>query len=184
MAEYIVKDTELTSIANAIRAKSGGNSQLEFPNGFVSEIGSIGGNLRWELIGEKTFELEEYTAEVNETTNTEINIRNTDYAYILTIVTCDSIITTNNEWGMTIALGGRYTSNNNYANGISYGQKGSSTLSKSAMTTNSWGQTSGYGVKISTNTGSIVMERKAHSTGCPKIRGGTYKVSVYGLAGI
>lgn len=41
MAEYIVKDTELTSIANAIRAKSGGSGQLEFPNGFVSEINGI-----------------------------------------------------------------------------------------------------------------------------------------------
>lgn len=41
MAEYIVKDTELTSIANAIRTKSGGNGQLEFPNGFVNEIESI-----------------------------------------------------------------------------------------------------------------------------------------------
>ncbi len=34
-------DSDLTSIANAIRAKSGGSSQLAFPAGFVSEIGSI-----------------------------------------------------------------------------------------------------------------------------------------------
>lgn len=34
-------DSDLASVANAIRAKSGGNSQLEFPNGFVSEIGNI-----------------------------------------------------------------------------------------------------------------------------------------------
>ena len=34
-------DSDLTSVANAIRAKSGGSSQLAFPAGFVSEIGNI-----------------------------------------------------------------------------------------------------------------------------------------------
>lgn len=43
MADYKVTDTELTSIANAIRAKTGKSSQMEFPTEFVSEIGSISG---------------------------------------------------------------------------------------------------------------------------------------------
>lgn len=34
-------DADLTSVANAIRTKSGGSSQLAFPTGFVSEIGAI-----------------------------------------------------------------------------------------------------------------------------------------------
>lgn len=34
-------DSDLTSVANAIRAKSGGSGQLAFPSGFVSEIGNI-----------------------------------------------------------------------------------------------------------------------------------------------
>ncbi len=34
-------DTDLTSVADAIRAKSGGSSQLAFPAGFVSEIQAI-----------------------------------------------------------------------------------------------------------------------------------------------
>ena len=34
-------DSNLTSVANAIRAKSGGSGTLAFPNGFVSEIQSI-----------------------------------------------------------------------------------------------------------------------------------------------
>lgn len=34
-------NTDLTSIANAIRAKTGGSGQLAFPSGFVSEIGNI-----------------------------------------------------------------------------------------------------------------------------------------------
>lgn len=34
-------DTNLTSVANAIRAKSGGSGTLAFPAGFVCEIGNI-----------------------------------------------------------------------------------------------------------------------------------------------
>ena len=34
-------DTNLTSVANAIRTKSGGSSSLAFPSGFISEIGNI-----------------------------------------------------------------------------------------------------------------------------------------------
>ena len=43
MSNYIVKDTELTSVANAIRTKGGTNASLTFPNGFVSAIGNISG---------------------------------------------------------------------------------------------------------------------------------------------
>lgn len=43
MADYIVKDTELTSVANAIRTAGGTNSLLNFPNGFVSAVGNISG---------------------------------------------------------------------------------------------------------------------------------------------
>ena len=41
MADYIVTDTELTSIADAIRAKGGTSAELEFPSEFVSAIGDI-----------------------------------------------------------------------------------------------------------------------------------------------
>lgn len=42
-------DSDLTSVANAIRAKSGGSGQLAFPAGFVSEIQAIpsGGDGSW-----------------------------------------------------------------------------------------------------------------------------------------
>ena len=43
MADYIVKDTELTSVANAIRTVGGTNSLLSFPNGFVSAVNNISG---------------------------------------------------------------------------------------------------------------------------------------------
>lgn len=44
MSDYKVTDTELTSIADAIRAKTGKSAQMEFPTEFVSEIGSIFGS--------------------------------------------------------------------------------------------------------------------------------------------
>ena len=42
MSNYIVTDTELTSIANAIRTQNSSNSSLIFPNGFVSAINQLG----------------------------------------------------------------------------------------------------------------------------------------------
>ena len=41
MADYIVKDTELTQIADAIRAKGSTSASLVFPSGFASAINSI-----------------------------------------------------------------------------------------------------------------------------------------------
>lgn len=39
--DYITTDTELTSVANAIRTKGGTSEQLVYPNGFVSAIANI-----------------------------------------------------------------------------------------------------------------------------------------------
>ena len=41
MANYLVTDTELTSIADAIRTKGGTSESLEFPTDFVSAIENI-----------------------------------------------------------------------------------------------------------------------------------------------
>lgn len=41
--KYVVTGSSLTSVANAIRSKSGGSGQLSFPAGFVNEIGKISG---------------------------------------------------------------------------------------------------------------------------------------------
>lgn len=41
MANYLTTDTELTSIANAIRTKGGTQAQLTYPTGFVSAINAI-----------------------------------------------------------------------------------------------------------------------------------------------
>lgn len=50
MANLLTNTSELTSIADAIRSKTGKTSSINFPNGFVSEIGSIssaGGSGTW-----------------------------------------------------------------------------------------------------------------------------------------
>ena len=41
MSNYLATDTELTSIANAIRTKGGTSAQLAFPNEFISAIEAI-----------------------------------------------------------------------------------------------------------------------------------------------
>lgn len=48
MADYLVTDTELTDVANAIRTKAGLSETLEFPSEFVSAIANIptGGTLQ------------------------------------------------------------------------------------------------------------------------------------------
>lgn len=44
MSKYYTTDTELTSIANAIRSKGGTSEQLVYPNGFVTAINAITGS--------------------------------------------------------------------------------------------------------------------------------------------
>lgn len=41
MSNYLTTDTELTSIANAIRTKGGTSGQLTYPSGFISAIENI-----------------------------------------------------------------------------------------------------------------------------------------------
>lgn len=43
MASYIVSDTSLTAVADAIRTKTGKSAQMAFPDGFVDEIDGISG---------------------------------------------------------------------------------------------------------------------------------------------
>lgn len=48
MSNYLVDGADLTSVADAIRAKSGGSGSLAFPAGFVSAVQAIpsGGNIQ------------------------------------------------------------------------------------------------------------------------------------------
>lgn len=57
MANYLVTDTELTSIADAVREKSGTTADLEFPTEFISAIAAISGG-SFEYLGQDTFKVE------------------------------------------------------------------------------------------------------------------------------
>lgn len=59
MADYIVSDTSLTAVADAIRESTGKSGQIAFPNGFVSEIEEMG---NWYSIDD--FFLNRYQAEI------------------------------------------------------------------------------------------------------------------------
>lgn len=56
MADYLVTDTELTNVANAIRTKAGLSVTLEFPSEFVSAIANIptGGTLQSKTVSPTT----------------------------------------------------------------------------------------------------------------------------------
>lgn len=48
MSDYVVSDSSLEAVADAIRAKGGTSAQLEFPADFVLAIGNIpSGSLEW-----------------------------------------------------------------------------------------------------------------------------------------
>ena len=57
MANYIVTDTELTSIADAIRTKGGTSASLTFPTGFVTAIGNISGGGSYSWMGKNPYQL-------------------------------------------------------------------------------------------------------------------------------
>lgn len=173
-------NTDLTSVANAIRAKSGGSGSLAFPSGFVSEIGNIpSGGGKFELIGQWTQNLEAYTnTDTAEEIDTQINISNTDYAWGYITVICDTPITIRTEWGATFCMFGRNQFRN--LNAQYFLQKGCSTLSYSALNDSS-SLNIGQGAYIKSGTGNIILCRRAHATNFTYVRGGNYTVSAYGM---
>lgn len=50
MANYLVTDTELTGLADAIRDKTGGSDPLEWPTGFTSAVSGISGGKYKQLV--------------------------------------------------------------------------------------------------------------------------------------
>ena len=120
MSDYIVKDTELTSVANAIRIKGGTNSQLVFPNGFVSAIGNISGGGGG---GESDFSTAEVTVVNNHSRNAEIRVAcveseysiSENYTYVDTNTTATVI---------AILYKGKASGNVNIDGGVDYNIEG------------------------------------------------------------
>ena len=152
-------------------------------DGVKTEGTATGGGGILVLIGTYEAELEEYTSTDTETINTGIDVMNTNYAYGIVTINCDSAITTSTEWGLSLITWGRYKSNSKILTISNAWQKGSASLDLSAMATNTQ-NTNGYGVGINNNADTVRFWRKAHATGCPKVRGGKYTVNVYGFVGL
>ena len=146
--------------------------------------GGGGGASNFTLIGETVLEnLSEWTDTVNaDQIDTGINISNTDYAWGIIVVTCDTPITTSTEWGMTVVLFGRYLTTG-YLQGAQFlQQRGSSTLYREAMVgSTTWANN--VGVYAVANKPNVVLERKC-SSAIPKIRSGNYTVKVYALTSL
>jgi hypothetical protein len=79
MSDYLVTDTELTSIANAIRTKGGTSASLSFPTEFVSAINDIpsGGGTAYTLVG--TYEISASTTSTSATLIDTIQLDDTIY---------------------------------------------------------------------------------------------------------
>ena len=66
-------DSDLTSVANAIRAKSGGSSQLAFPAGFVSEIQAIPSGGGGDYVANDWLDASKPTGELSSNTAFNLN---------------------------------------------------------------------------------------------------------------
>ena len=147
-------------------------------------IGTAPSDEMWRKIAETTVCLDEYTntSAWEGQFDTGITTSKLPYAYFIVFITCDSDITTDTEWGMTTCLF-------NKGGGIDGGsRRGSSLQIKGTQIPKSnlvkgYIMTNDYGVCLVDNKPTICFDRKAHSS-IPKIRGGNYTVSVYGLQNI
>lgn len=137
----------------------------------------------WAKVAETRIYLDEYTdtSAWEGRIDTGINISSQRYTFMLIIITCDSEITTNTEWGMTAMFCTRVTSNGNVNRSSNLQLKGSQVLKQSGVKGNV--VSNDYGVVVDHNTGTLTFNRKAHSD-IPKIRSGNYTIAVYGLQNI
>jgi hypothetical protein len=176
--------TALTTYANGVTGASDTNLS-DAVRSLADGYGGGGSGPAFELIGEWTGYLPEYTnTSTAETTDTGINISNSNYVFVLTVITCDGTPTNNNDWGgLTIAMGGRFKSNRNYSVGGAIWQRKTKTLVFTDLTdgTQTYGS---YGVGLNSNVANIIFTRKAHATRCPKIMAGNYTVKAYGLTAL
>lgn len=153
--------------------------------GYGSGGGGGGVGPKFELIGEWTGYLSEYTGtSTAEQTDTGINITNTTYAWIIIVTTCDGTYTNNNDWGgLAITIGGRYKSNGKYYNGQTDGQRRTQSLTLAGMVDST--QTYGtFGVFYNNNSDNLILCRKAHGSACPKLMAGNYTVKAYGIVSL
>ena len=84
MSNYLASDTDLTSVADAIRAKGGTSAQLAFPAGFVSAIDAIstgGGGVKTHFSGTVSFVNESVTSMQITLPTSEIVLTGDEFAF-------------------------------------------------------------------------------------------------------
>ncbi len=99
MANYVVSDTTLAAVADAIRTKGGTSAQLSFPQGFVDAIAAI------ETGGGNSIYMSQYTTTGDVTIATFLSAIN----YEVHSDNCLLLIRSN---GTTAPTSGNYTLNN------------------------------------------------------------------------
>lgn len=141
---------------------------------------------QFTLIGTSTHQLSAYTnTSTAENINTEIDITNSDCAYILVIITCNGTKTNAGDWGgFFIGIGSRYLNTGRLNCGTGWmASKNGMSLSYADMVNSNFLGTN-YGITLVNNRGTINFQRKAHATYCPELMAGTYTVKVYGLTAL
>lgn len=102
-------DNNLTSVANAIRAKSGGTGQLAFPAGFVSEIGNISGGGGITPSGTKEITITENGTTTEDVTNYANAAITVNVPPIVTGMASGSFTPVENVASQTISVGQAYS---------------------------------------------------------------------------
>lgn len=187
MADYLVTDTELANVANAIRTKGGISAALTWPSGYVSAVNAIptgGGGSNYTLIGTAEFAVST-TSTGSSTVGTVqcnpsawvgsamiyVRIRDKAGARNGYFVGSDSwFINTQipNGYSGSVYAGGRFTISR-------------STNGKYGISVN--GATTGYGVYPYSidSAGAVTIQRRYSSSSSLTIDG-TYSVEVYRLS--
>lgn len=85
MADYLTTDTDLTTVADAIRTRGGTSAALEWPSGFASAIVAIptGGGSSWTKVAESTY---------------TVSTTSTSVATVGTLATGSNDLWTSDEW--------------------------------------------------------------------------------------
>jgi hypothetical protein len=174
----------LTTYANSVTGASD-TTLSDAVDTLAAGYGGGSSGPAFEMIGQWTGYLPEYTnTSTVETTDTGIDITSTDYACILTVITCDGTYTNNNDWGgLAINLSGRYKNNGKLYALATLAQRRTQSLTLAGMVDGSQSYSS-YGVFLSSNVANIQLGRKAHATSCPKLMAGNYTVKAYGLTAL
>ncbi len=178
MADYLTTDTELTSIANAIRTKGGTSASLEFPADFISAIEALSPGTSG-----KEFVSGSFTCPDSNTTQV-ISFGKTFNKYLFFIEMAETskatLVSSNVAYDKFYAIFGIYplTSINNHENAVNMG---SLRYKPSTDTLTSGTTSSSFTCTTTSITGNVRPVDQSSSAQHMLIRGYTYNYIVVSL---